>query len=306
MTAAFLRGSHSGRALCAAAVALLLCAGNASAAVVTWSSTSSNDWNTAANWSPAQVPTTGDNVTFNTSATPPTVNGSAFVGINTGGAVSIGSINSTDYALTLGALGVETLQITAGVTAPAPPTSGPASPLVFQLPVTAGSNGGASQNWGGVIQSSTSLNIASNVVITSGATTVTPETGVTFTIYSPTSYGNIYVDTTASAGFTVGQSGTNSYLSIAFGATFSITEPITFTLVADNTTNHNPLTNVFQYATWDVDQFPALPEGYAWDDTNLANGTLSIVAVPEPAALALVGCGLGLLFIRRRNRLAKK
>src|SRR6476620_9958495 len=81
------------------------------AATKTWNGSSSNNWNTAANWTPSGVPASGDDVTITFNASPQVITLSADVTIQ-----SLSLNNSTNNRIGTLSAGNFKLTVTGGTT----------------------------------------------------------------------------------------------------------------------------------------------------------------------------------------------
>src|SRR5271170_3459562 len=80
----------------------LLCGGIAKPATITWANTNGGDWNIATNWTPAQVPVSGDNVIITTNGTYTVTNSSSATlgNLTLGGTNGIQTLTLSSLTLT--------------------------------------------------------------------------------------------------------------------------------------------------------------------------------------------------------------
>jgi hypothetical protein len=173
--------------------------------------------------------------------------------------------------------GGDSLQVNGDVTNSGTSSSQP----IFSLPFFVGAN----SVWTGYLQFSNTINIQTyDVTIAAAPTGINFVSGSTinFEISSATTYGKLLGAAPTSV------SGVN--INISLGA-YTGQAGDTFDFLA---------TGGFTGAN--LNALPSLDPAYAWDSSNfITNGTLSVVAVPEPATLVLLAGGLGALLVFRRR-----
>lgn len=243
------------------------------AAVKTWDNGVGDTlWTSGDNWDPSGAPNNGDTIIVGANPSFDIISVDA-------GSVQIASFttNSGVSAFSVDPLSGDTLQVNGAI------TNNSSNTTSFSIGVIAG----ASAIWSGNLNFAGSVNIFADVTpftITLGSGNISFTNQINLRVFGSSSYSIFNI-----SGGSVAFTGT---INLAGGTYASVlNESYDFT-------NGN-----FTGAT--LGSLPALADGVntQWDTSNfLANGTITVVAVPEPTTWALLAGSLTTVMIFRRRR----